>query len=99
MSKRGILMGGHGRSMEAIAGINILVGVYGACRCIGEMVSYSVHVASLMPNIWLNHLPTPSGVLLPLGDRTVRQSAMVWRFCPWRAEPSKPDSSASWIWP
>lgn len=95
MSKQGILVRGHGRSMEAIGGIIILVGVYGACRCIGEMVYYSVQVVSLMPNIWLNHLPTPSGELVPLGERTFRQSVIVWMSWPWRAEASKPDSSAT----
>lgn len=60
---------------------------------------YSVHAVSLMPKRWLNHWPTRCDALLPPDDRILRQSATVWRCCPRRAEPSKPDSSASWICP
>lgn len=60
-----------------VRGIIILGGVYGACRCIEEMVSHSVHAVSLMPNRWLNHLPTCCDALLPLGDRISRQSVTV----------------------
>lgn len=60
--------------MGAVGGIIMLVGVYGACRCIQEMVSYSLHLVSLMPNRWLNHWPTCCDALLPLGDRISRQS-------------------------
>lgn len=48
---------------------------------IEEMVSCSVHFVSLMPKRWLNHLPTCcdalGDALVPLDDRTSRQSATV----------------------
>lgn len=61
--------------MEAVWGVSsyLLVSME-RVDAIEEVVPCSVHLVSLMPNRWLNHLPTCCDALLPLGDRIPRQS-------------------------